>query len=342
MKHYVTLNGISKHRTIFMGLAILCIMLCHNTIAVPEAFSDIRRVPSQILQCGVDVFMLLSGLGLYYSFNKNSDIVSFLGKRYVKIFPPYIIVVALYGILRIVFQKDITFAQYTWKFSPFSFFVEGELSLWFVPAILLLYTIFPCLYSALQHNSKNFVISCFIVVLICFCIPFLQWPTAITVINSILITRLPAFLSGMIIAKAILDNKNVKIPIIYIWITLIISTVLIVYSLVLRYKDYWLVGRVLFLPFTFSIMLLLAAFMENHRPVNILYKSFSFLGGLTLELYLFHERILAIINSILQKTIPITFTTSIYANIAAILLSVLSAWLLQHAIQIMSHLVSKH
>ena len=67
MDNYVTL--LSKHRSAIMGFAILWIMLFHLHVSVDfTPFMIIKRLGYG----GVDIFLFLSGFGLYYSCSKEN------------------------------------------------------------------------------------------------------------------------------------------------------------------------------------------------------------------------------------------------------------------------------
>lgn len=336
MKRTISLKGISEHRRVFMGIAIVFIMLCHNTLLVPNGLAKVHNVSSVMLQCGVDIFMLLSGLGLFYSFRKNSKISTFWKKRYKKILIPYIIVVVIYGIVCVGVLRNETLLQYVWKYSLISFFWEGKLTIWFVAAILMLYTVFPCLYALLQKSSRIFALLTAVVAAVCVVLSYLPCPGTIERINVIFVSRVPAFLVGMIIAKSILDAQNVKVPTALVWLVLGISAALIIWYLILADRTPWVIVRLLFLPFTLSGMLLLGKAMKNNRKNGFLYRGFSFLGGITLEIYLLHERVLAITDLFVYKFSVSHVVMSFILNVLAVLVSVAGAWGLQKVIKVAS------
>lgn len=215
MKRPIGLEGRSKHRTIFMGIAIVCIMLCHNTLVVPQQLQLTRQVLSAMFQCGVDVFMLLSGLGLYYSFRKGQKAGAFWKKRFAKILPSYIIVALGCGIVFVGLLRTLTLQQYIYKYCLITFFLGGELNLWFIAAILLLYIVFPSLYAALEKHPRVFALSGVVIAIGCLALSRLNCPKAISLINEIFVSRLPGFLAGMIIGKTILDGKHITVPTVY-------------------------------------------------------------------------------------------------------------------------------
>lgn len=345
MKYFLTLEGLSKHRRVFMGISIVCIMLCHNTLSVPQSLETVRKVLSSALQCGVDAFMLLSGLGLVYSFRRNSNIKDFWKKRSTKILPPYLIVITLYGVAYVGLGKGEALSEYIWKGSLISFFWEGELRFWFIAAILALYAVFPMLYKVMQKNPKVLMAATFGVVLISLGIPFLRCSPTIQILNEIFFSRIPAFFAGMIIAKGLLDQKTPKISSVPVWLVWTVTFLLILWHLAFGTRNVWVRVRLQFLPFTLSGMLLLGESMKNCGKNNFFYSIFSFLGGITLELYLLHERVLTILSFLWKRFLPaLNFpasVSSLIVNILAILLSVLGAWMLQKTVCLIHGMLQK-
>ena len=87
---------ISKHRTILMGITILSIIFFHYTEdCVNYNYNlapSIVYYKKYIGSSGVDIFLFLSGFGLYYSFKKNQDLRTFFKKRFTRILIPYFII----------------------------------------------------------------------------------------------------------------------------------------------------------------------------------------------------------------------------------------------------------
>lgn len=84
---------LSKYRTELMGISILWVMFFHSTISVNNT---ILRLIKDIGYGGVDIFLMLSGLGLYYAYKKNNNILEFYKRRVLRILPTYLPVVVVY------------------------------------------------------------------------------------------------------------------------------------------------------------------------------------------------------------------------------------------------------
>ena len=69
---------LSRYRSTLMGLAIIMILLCH-------ARMDGAQLPDIILSLlslgnwGVDIFLLVSGIGMFYSIQKRGDCINWGG-----------------------------------------------------------------------------------------------------------------------------------------------------------------------------------------------------------------------------------------------------------------------
>lgn len=90
---------LSKYRGVLMGVQILLIMAFHYTEDLSNA-ADHFNGPAQVFydyigSSGVDMFLMISGLGLYYSWKRNPDAGAFYRKRLTRVLVPYV-AVALY------------------------------------------------------------------------------------------------------------------------------------------------------------------------------------------------------------------------------------------------------
>ena len=76
-----------------------------------------------------------------------------------------------------------------------------------------------------------------------------------------------------------------------------------------------------------GVILLLVCFFENTKGV-FLKNALKWLGGITLEIYLIHEKVLGICNGILKQVISNKVVESVAANIFAVIIAVCLAKLL--------------
>ncbi len=124
-----------------MGFAALWILFFHDWQKVffdGRALDIAETYVKQVGCCGVDIFLFLSGMGLVYSIGKGT-VLSFYCRRLKKIVLPFIVVAVVqcgienWGIG--TFIKNILCINF--------YAVSVNSFLWFIPAILTLYLMFP-------------------------------------------------------------------------------------------------------------------------------------------------------------------------------------------------------
>ncbi|MFV0538204.1 MAG: acyltransferase family protein [Dysgonomonas sp.] len=89
------LNLLSKYRSQLMGIAILWIMLFHSNLDV--SFFTIFDLIKSIGNAGVDIFMFVSGFGIYYSLIKGVSLKTFYKNRLWRILPYYLPIVIIFN-----------------------------------------------------------------------------------------------------------------------------------------------------------------------------------------------------------------------------------------------------
>ena len=75
-----------------MGAAIVFIILFHVPLARGDAFFGLRRCGN----IGVDMFLFLSGVGLWYSWVRTPSFRQFYKRRLLRIFPTWLVISTLY------------------------------------------------------------------------------------------------------------------------------------------------------------------------------------------------------------------------------------------------------
>lgn len=146
------LDLISKYRGAIMGFAALWILFFHEWVTLfvnNQVGVNIEGYLKRIGFCGVDIFLLLSGIGLTFAIRKG-NVLTFYYRRIKRILLPFLVM----AIIRCALEKwpIIEF----WKnISGINFYTKSIYSfLWFVPAILTLYLFFPWYYKLFTRKSR--------------------------------------------------------------------------------------------------------------------------------------------------------------------------------------------
>ena len=134
---YFSLTDISTYRSELMGCAILWIMMLHFTFTQIKPLGFI----AQYGFAGVEIFMFVSGFGLFSSLDRNSDYKRFYRKRLLRIFPTYYIL----GIFASILLFHDSLFTYLFRYTTIGFWTGGIYWEWYIPSIVLLYLITPFL-----------------------------------------------------------------------------------------------------------------------------------------------------------------------------------------------------
>lgn len=149
---------LSRYRSELMGISILWIVLFH-TVAwkhnqLPGVMSDLYGLLFHGY-LGVEIFLLLSGIGLYYSLQKNGSLSHFYRKRLQRLLLPYLTVgLCFFGYYDLLISGHV--GQFIKDISLYSFWAEGNRILWFIALIIPLYIVYPGIFKIV--NSDHFLI----------------------------------------------------------------------------------------------------------------------------------------------------------------------------------------
>ena len=147
----MTYGTLSKYRGFLMGFAILWVMYFH----IPLKFAtEVGWFIHRIGFYGVDIFLFLSGLGVYYSLTKRPNVLGFYKARLVRILPAYIIVAcASYCLLRLDRASALDFFYYI---SGIGYWTRHARFDWYIPTQLAFYLITPLFLFFTRFTSSSF------------------------------------------------------------------------------------------------------------------------------------------------------------------------------------------
>lgn len=276
------LNILCTYRDEIKGICVLGILACHSV-----GNGVLLRFPlSSIMSLGnycVDIFLFLSGMGLFYSlagYDGNSYI-PWLRKRLTKIIVPTLMLVIPLRMIR-CFQSGLMFTDSIRSIIVFLTTIpywtdhNGD---WFVIAILICILFSPLLWRAAHIKGRMMFLTAFVV----FCmlgnlsIQSLQQPIISAVIKNaqFIIVRLPSFAIGLYFGQKIKNGEEVPL------FATLIGPVLAIIALINPYMQIH-VGGLLSFPCA-SIM---ALFINKVQSVKWIRGCLQSLGRVSLESYL--------------------------------------------------------
>lgn len=143
---------LSRCRGELMGLSMLWVMLYHAFAWAPKWrwLSAVKGLG----YCGVDVFLLLSGMGLAVSLCKRPQSYGgFLKKRLTRVLPAFWLVVGVYGVI-LRLGGATTLKTMGWTLTTLSYWlVKPGYFNWYIPALLGFYLLTPGLVWLIKRTK---------------------------------------------------------------------------------------------------------------------------------------------------------------------------------------------
>ena len=139
-----SLQLLSKHRSAIMGFAILWIMLYHFPVPTDLFLLDFIK---SIGYGGVDVFLFLSGFGLYFSMSrKNFILKKYYKSRFFRIVPEFWLVLSIVFLIQMDFSAT-NISAFILRASTLGYWIGHQDETWFISCIIFLYAIFPLYFN---------------------------------------------------------------------------------------------------------------------------------------------------------------------------------------------------
>ena len=311
---------LSAYRSHLMGFAILWVVWFHSRVYLNffsvSLLNNFFSFVKTIGYGGVDVFLLVSGMGIYNSLEKN-EISKYIRNRIKRIMPvwwTYLIICILLGhfVFNINFSKMeiIGFATYTGYWLDMS--NQGN---WYVYAIILFYLISPIFYSLLK-NSKNKLTMVTLLVTIAIIVSVAFWESS----KLIVFSRVPIYIIGMYVFT--LKDFSISKKHWFGMLAFFIFGIALLFVFIVYFYDYlWSYG-LWWYPFitlapTLSL-LVTKGFDIMHKRFNYLLSVLSILGKSSLEILLVSD---AMFNNF--KNINITIVSENLTNLFIVLISII-------------------
>lgn len=198
------LEMLSQYRSPIMGVAMIWVVLYHYQL------QGALRHLFMVGFTGVDLFMFVSGLGLYYSMYNDNDVKNFYVKRFLRIFPIYYLI----GLILDLLAGDFNPFVYLYRYSTIGFWINGVYGNgWFVPSIITLYLLYPFFYRTFFVTRIDwFALSVTNILIFSFIFYICLVDHSLLDINHyLLLYRIPIFLFGSIIGCFIKKKNKIDI-----------------------------------------------------------------------------------------------------------------------------------
>ncbi|MCD7998120.1 MAG: acyltransferase [Clostridiales bacterium] len=321
-------NILSDTRNELFGLSVIGIIILHYFQDIefypqaPSLLRNLANVWNRLLgSTGVDIFLFLSGMGLYFSLKKSWDLKRFFQRRCKRLLLPYFVFGTIYWIVLdlLIIKTDI--GLFLSDLFTISFWTRGEPHFWYVSFLLICYALYPLIFKIIDDNSRKHrfrkeivlaIISCVIVGFISVFFP--DWYEMV----EISLCRILVFLLGCYAGKAVFDKETVH------------SIGLIIGGIILRiiwlgikavginlsiFSNQYPLNRWVISWSAIGIMVILAFIIQRIKSPNTC-RFLSKTGEYSLELYLTHVSVRKIFHILGVETYnPLVYVGVILVSI---------------------------
>ncbi|MBP5774178.1 MAG: acyltransferase [Clostridiales bacterium] len=294
------LETVSKYRPQIMGFAAMWIFIFHVRDEALLFFHVpyINRIEiffNNIGFCGVDVFLFLSGWGLYYALKKR-NLNDFYKRRYRRLIPPFVLVCVVKALF-----ENWEFMKFFRAVTCWSFFAEYiHIPIWFIPAIAVIYLFYPLYNKAFDKFSNKYIFTAASLML---------W-FALAFAGMILfnredvfgfVNRIPVFIVGVLFGWMAYNRKKIpgKAAAAVIFLMLIGGFQLQYYCTFRNLKLLFPLSNSSLPAFLIGISMCFASAycFKLLGKVKVIQKVYGFMGEMTLELYAAQEIVMNILRS---------------------------------------------
>lgn len=277
------INLLSRYRACLMGASAILIILCHA-----PAYVDLPNCVAALLSrggWGVDIFLFLSGLGLYHSLSSISNDVNcslklWYTKRFKRLLIPYTLSYVPLCVIRGIIRGD-SLLNIVGDISTLSFWTRHS-GAWFVALIIPLYIIAPFLYSlfkdAKSDRHKFIVMSSMVIICLIFGAYVFKGVEYRGFIYNLQFasSRVPSFIFGMYLGHYVLNQYKIKYPLLICMIVSLAACIFKYYIPSLTISCFMALPTMLIMIFVFS------------KDIKIINSACNFMGNISLESYLFN------------------------------------------------------
>ncbi len=282
------LSALSTTRDLLFGLATLMVVLFHSYIslktAMPNApiLAGILSVIREQGNKGVDMFLFMSGIGLYYSMSRNPKLKDFYKKRATRILPAVFIVASIW----FAYDKPEGLNGYFGDVFFVTFFTKGVRYFWYFILMIFLYAVYPLIHKLYQKTGIFGMLGSVIGVI---ALNYILMKTSPTFYShtEIALTRIPVFLLGAWAGKFVKEGKTIS----WLWIALSAVGIIGIYYFYYKQPFSNLLYLYRYIGGIFAIChLFLFSALFSKCTLGAAGTFLVWLGGYSMEIYLIHEK----------------------------------------------------
>lgn len=296
MKLFANLNWdkLSQQRSWLFSISIILIIISHFSDDITDC-ENINSLFGAFAHCyngligsvGVDIFCLLSGIGLYFSYSRNHNTIDFYKRRFSRLLIAYIPIAGIFWIIKDFLVLNDSVSTFIADFSIISFWIEGKRTVWFMSYIAIMYLCFPLIFSLLKGDRISCGIKAIVFLsLLCTLLLLMHYGGYTFYVNTeVALWRVLPFVVGVYLGAIIFNKWELYIsPFIIVILGIVLKMVYIVLTI---NGNTILPARLVSCFWAVSLAYLFSCIFERIKKQRLLNVN-NMLSVMTLELYLLH------------------------------------------------------
>ncbi len=311
-KPNTTYGLVSRYRGELMGFAALWVVLFHSFIRLPDWLPGWLYEPLNLFQTfgygGVDIFLFVSGIGIYQSLSKN-DPGQYFKNRLSRIYPIWgTYVVMMLAVFALGYHQYFSIKEI---FGYLTFFGNWSSELlyqgnWYVYTIMLFYVLAPIPFFLLRSSKRKMITGAILVtVALLGSTAFISADWFLQKHYLIAFSRLPVFFVGMVFSAALKEKVMRARDLILCAAVFCVGAAVMIYLLKCQPKLLWPYGMWWY-PFLLiaptGSLLLCKLFCLCEKGLRRWHAVLRFLGKASLEIFLISNFLFARIKNAVDIT----------------------------------------
>lgn len=280
-------DRISRYKATLMGIAILIVVYGHF-FYYHSGMKDYTQLNITLWYTlgSVDIFLFLSGFGIYRSLKRNADPLQFMQRRLERLLPSYLPFILVYCAV-MVLTDYMNKWQALGNLTTFGWWAQmgGQFN-WYIPTLVGLYLFSPLFFAILERDRKK--------ALLVFPLLYLVMAGAVGTSLMIGLSRFPVYFLGMYLGAEAADGKQPSRRHLAISGVLMVGSMAALYFLVkwfpqgLNRYGFWWHPYLLSTPGCLYFTTWLLEKQDQWAVTRAINRGLAFLGSRSFEIYLCH------------------------------------------------------
>lgn len=278
---------IGRYKGVLMGIAILIVVYGHLFYYHSGLMEYQYLNVTQWYTVGsVDIFLFLSGFGIYHSLKKNPEPLGFMERRMGRLLPSYLPFIIIYcGFM--LWANQMNKWQALGNLTTFGWWTRmgGQFN-WYIPTLIALYLLSPLLFGIIEKYGKKS--------LLVFPVFFLLDAACVDTSLMMGVSRFPVYFLGMYLGAEAAAGKEPSKRHLTIAGVLAVASMAAFFALVqlrpgwLSKYGFWWHPFLLSTPGCLYFTTWLLEKQERWAVTRQIGRGLNFLGGKSFEIYLCH------------------------------------------------------